>query len=123
MLPAHAGALFPVFAADVRKPDLKPPDPFVVARIRAALADEQLPVDVLGQLNPDAVRIARAASRSILGFMNDSALACRDSVERAGGLEHTDLDDLSRFLRRQLHNRDGYPPAARLVVDRLVYGS
>lgn len=31
--------------------------------------------------------------------MNDSALACRYSIERAGGLEHTDLDDLNRLLR------------------------
>lgn len=52
--------------------------------------------------------------------MNDSALACRYSIERAGGLEHTDLDDLNRLLRRQLHNCDGYRQPLDLVMDRLV---
>lgn len=52
--------------------------------------------------------------------MNDSALACRYSIERADGLEHTDLDDLNRSLRRQLHNRDGYRQPLDLALDRLV---
>lgn len=120
VLLTHAGTLFPVFFADVRKRDLQPPGPLLTARIEAALADERLPTDVLGPLEADNVRIARTASRSILGFMNDSAIACRYSIERAGGLQHTDLDDLNRFLRRQLHNRDGYRQPLDLVLDRLV---
>lgn len=120
LLLTHAGTLFPVFAADVRKSDLQPPGPFITAHIEAALADEQLPADLLGPLDPDAVQVARTASRSILGFMNDSALACRHSVELAGGLEHTDLDALNRFLRRQLHNVDGYHQPLDLALDRLV---
>ena len=120
VLLTHAGTLFPVFVGDVRKRDLQPPGPLLAARIEAALTDERLPTSLLGPLDPKAARIARTASRSILGFMNDSALACRYSIEQAGGLEHTDLDDLNRFLRRQPHNRDGYRQPLDLVVDRLV---
>jgi len=120
VLLTHAGTLFPVFIADVRNRDLQPPGPLLTARIEAALADERLPTGLLGPLDPEGVRIGRTASPSILGFMNDSALACRYSIERAGGLEHTDLDDLNRFLRRQLHNCDGYRQPLDLVMDRLV---
>lgn len=66
------------------------------------------------------MRTARTASRRILAFINESALACRHSVELAGGLEHTDLDPLNRFLRRQLHNVDGYRQPLDLALDRLV---
>ena len=120
VLLTHAGTLFPVLIADVRKRDLKPPGPLLAARIEAALADEGLPRDVLGPLDPDRVRLARTASRSILGFMNDSALASRFSVELAGGLANVDLDDLNRSLRRQLHNRDGYRQPLDLVLDRVA---
>jgi hypothetical protein len=120
VLLTHAGTLFPVFLADVRKRDLQPPGPFVATHVSTALTDEKLPTDLLGSLDPDASRIARTASRSVLGFMNDSAPACRYAVEDAGGLEHTDLDALNRFLRRQLHNRDGYRQPLDLAMDRLV---
>jgi len=122
LLLTHAGTLFPVFAADVRKPDLRPPGPFIVAQIRAALADERLPPSALGELDADNVRLAQTASRSVLGFMNDSALACRYSVEHAGGLALTDLDDLNRSLRRQLHNRDDYHQPLDLVLEHLSAG-
>lgn len=117
LLLTHAGTLF---LADVRKRDLQPAGPLIVARVEAALGDEQLPADLLGPLEPDGLRIGRTASRSILGFMNDSALACHYAVEQAGGLESTDLDDLNRFLRRQLHNRGGYRQPLDLALDRLV---
>jgi len=52
--------------------------------------------------------------------MNDSALACPYAVDRAGGIEHTDLDTLNHFLRRRLHKRDGYRQPLDLVLDRLV---
>ena len=120
VLLTHAGTLFPVFIADVRKRDLQPPGPLLAARIEGALADERLPTDLLGPLDPEHVQIARSASRSILGFMNDSALTCRYSIEQAGGLQHVDLADVNRLLRRQLHNRDGYRQPLDLVFDRLV---
>jgi hypothetical protein len=84
------------------------------------LADERLPSDALGPVELDDVRIARTASRSVPGFMNDSAQTCRYTVERAGGLEHIDVRELKRFLRRQLHNRDGYRRSLDLVFDRLA---
>ena len=120
LLLTHAGTLFPVFVADVRKGDLLPLGALVAERAAAALADEQLPDDVLGQLDPGAARIARTANRQILGFMNESALACRYAIDQAGGLDHTDVDALNRFLRRQLHNRDGYRQPLDLVLERLV---
>lgn len=123
LLLTHAGTLFPVFIADVRNADLQPPGPFLVAQIHAALADEQLPHDVLGPLDADDTRFARTASRRVLGFMNDSAFACRNSADMAGGLEHADLAGLNRFLRRQLHNHDGYRQPLDSVLDRLAFGA
>ena len=120
VLLTHAGTLFPVFIADVHKRDLQPPGPLLAARIEAALVDERFPTDVLGPLDPERVQIAPTASRSILGFMNDSALVCRSSIELAGGLEHIELAGVNRLLRRQLHNRDGYRQPLDLVLDRLV---
>lgn len=120
LLLTHAGTLFPVFVADVRKRDVIDLGALVADRVTAALADEQLPSDVLGPLDRDGTRFARTAKRSVLGFMNDSALGCRYAVESAGSLEHTDLDDLNRRLRRQLHDRDGYRQPLDLVLDRLV---
>lgn len=61
LLLTHAGTLFPIFIADVRKRDLQPPGPLLTAQIEAALTDERLPTGLLGLLDPDAVRIARTA--------------------------------------------------------------
>jgi hypothetical protein len=63
---------------------------------------------VLGTLDPDALRVARTASRSILGSINQAATECLYLVELDGGLDHTDLDHLNHRLRRSLRNRDGY---------------
>jgi hypothetical protein len=68
----------------------------VVDLVQTALGQEQFPPDALGALDPDAPRLARTASRRVLGFMNDMALTSRLPVDRAGGLEHADLDDLNR---------------------------
>lgn len=119
LLLTHAGTLFPVFAADVRKPDLRPPGPFVVDLVHAALGQEQLPADALGTLDPDALRLARTASRRILGFMNDTALTSRRIIDQAGGLSHVDLDGLNHLLRRTLHYRDGYHQPLELVAEHL----
>jgi hypothetical protein len=120
LLLTHAGTLFPVFVADVRKRDVQRLPALVAVRVAQALADERLPQDVLGSLDAEAARVARTASRRVLGFMNESGMACRYAVERAGGFEHTDVEELNRFLRRQLHNRDGYRQPLDLVLDRLV---
>ena len=115
----HAGTLFPVFVADVRKPDLRPLGPYVVPVIEAALTEEQLPRDGLGTLDPASVRIARTTSRSLLGFLTEIVHECRWLVEAAGGLDHMPTDALNHRLRRVLHNRDGYHDALDLVAARL----
>lgn len=119
LLLTHTGTLYPVFAPEVRAADVRPPGPLVTTLARDALEREGLPADAVGQLDPADVRIARTASRQILGFMNETAQTIRFAVERAGGLEYLDLDELSRFLRRSLHNRDGYHHPLELVAARL----
>ena len=88
LLLTHAGMLFSVFRAGVRKADLRPIGPYVVKAVEAELWSESLPPDTFGQLNPHTVRLAKTASRSILGFMNDIAAHCRYHGRRLprGGL-------------------------------------
>ena len=71
LLLTHAGTLFPVFIADVRARELKTIGSFVIGHIDAALADEGFARDALGVLDPASVRLARTASRQVLGFMSD----------------------------------------------------
>lgn len=73
LLLTHVGTLFPVFAADVRATDLRPLGAYVVGIIEAELASENLSPDRLGRLDPNAVQVAKATSRSVLGFMNEMA--------------------------------------------------
>jgi hypothetical protein len=119
LLFAHAGTLFSVFVAGIRKADLRPIGPYVVSLIEQELRSEGLPMDVLGPLDPDQVVIAKTASRSTLGFMNEIALHARFRIEDAGGLDHCDMSALNHLLRRRLHNYGGtyaYP------VERVVEG-
>lgn len=117
----HAETLFPVLAADVRVGDLRPIGRFVTAVIHQALADEQLPADVLGALDADAVRLARTSSRRLLGYMTDDAKLCQHAAHTRGGLDRLDLDALNRRLRRTLHNHNGtYVTPLDLVHQRLA---
>lgn len=108
LLIVHADTLFPVFVADVRKPQLVKFGSYVSDAVATALADEGLPSDCLGLLDPTKVLIARTASRSVLGFMNDMAATSEHLAASAGGLRHVDVDDLNAFLRRTPYNRGGY---------------
>lgn len=99
--------------ADARKPDL-------VRAVEAELSSESLPPDTFGQLDPDAVRLAKTASHSILGFMNDMAVHLRYQVDAAGGLNQCDIGALNHRLRRSLHNRGGYAHPIELVAQRLA---
>jgi hypothetical protein len=96
------------------KPSLRTP------RVEAELRSESLPPDTFGQLDPDAVRLAKTASRSILGFMNEMAVHLRYQAADAGGLSHCDISALNRGLRRTLHNRGGYVYPIELVAQRLA---
>ena len=118
LLLMHAGTLFPVFVADVRAAAWRPPGPAAVAAIESALVREQIITGTFGVLDPAAVVLAATASRRVLGFMNETAHACRHGVELAGGLEHVDIAELNRRLCRLLHNRDGYYTALDLIAQR-----
>jgi hypothetical protein len=111
--------LFSAFVADVRAADVRPLARFAVAVIRAELQSEGLPPDVLGPLDPDGAQLAKTASRSVLGFMNDIAVHCRYQVA-ARGLSDCDIDLLNRRLRRTLHNRGDYVKPIELVAERLA---
>jgi hypothetical protein len=95
LLLSHAGTLFSVFLAGVRKADLQPIGPYVVKAVEAELRSESLPPDTLGELDPDALRLAKTASRSTLGFMNEMAVHLRYQVADAGGLSHCDISTLN----------------------------
>lgn len=107
LLLTHAGTLFPVFVADVRKADITPIGPYIASLIEEHLGSEGLAPDSLGRLDPDDVHLAKTASRSILGVMNDTAVHARYRIDATGGIEPTDTIFLSRFLRRTLHDRAG----------------
>lgn len=120
LLFTHAGTLFSVFLAGVHKADLSPIGPYAVKALEAELRSESLPPDTFGQLNPDAVHLAKTASRSTLGFMNEMAVHLRYQVADAGGLSHGDINALNHHLRRTLHNRGGYVYPLELVAQRLA---
>ncbi|MDQ3381979.1 MAG: hypothetical protein M3546_16990 [Actinomycetota bacterium] len=107
LLLTHAGTLFPVFAADVRKADITPIGPYVADVVEAHLRSEGLSTDTLGRLEPDDVQLAKTASRSILGVMNECAFNARYRIDAMGGIDRMEPVFLNRFLRRTLHNRAG----------------
>jgi hypothetical protein len=120
LLLAHAGTLFPVFVAAIRKAELRPLGVYLVERVEAELRSEGLAPDSLGRLDPDGVQLAKTASRSILGFMNEMAVHCDYAVADAGGLSGCDVGALNHRLRRTLHNRGGdYVSPLELVAQRL----
>ncbi len=108
LLLTHAGTLFPVFVADVRKAAITPIGPYVVNLIHEHLASEGIAPAALGLVNPDdIIQLAKTASRSILGVMNDTAVHVRYRVEAMGGLDRAQAVFLNRYLRRTLHSRAG----------------
>jgi hypothetical protein len=120
LLLTHAETLFSVFRAGVRAADLRPLGPYVVRAVEAELRSERLPPATFDQLDPDAVRLAKTASRSTLGFMNEMAVHLRYQIAGAGGLSHCDINTLNHHLRRTLHNRGQYVYPIELVAQRLA---
>ena len=108
LLVVHAGTLFGLFAPDIRVGDLRSFERRIVDLISGALLSEDLPSDAFGSLEPSEVRVARTASRHVLGVMNqmafEVALACRPGRRSSEG---RGLDRLNHDLRRGLHTRDG----------------
>ncbi len=114
----HAGTPFSVFVTDVRLPDLRPLGPYLVAIVEAELRSERLPADAFGRLDPDNLQLAKTASRSVLGFMNDMAEHIRYIVASAGGLNRADIDAVNQHLRRTPYNRGGYAYPIELAAQR-----
>ena len=86
--------------------------------VEAALRSEELPADALGTLRPDELKVAKTASRSVLGFTNDMAVHIDYAAASAGGLDRCDAGAISRQLRRTPYNRGGYLYPIDLVVER-----
>lgn len=107
LLPLHADTLFPVLDVDVRAAQFDRLGMYVAGLVVDALASEGLSVSALGPTDPGGIRVARTASRSVLGHMNEIALETQHLVAKAGGPQHADLDAIGRWLRRRLHGRDG----------------
>jgi hypothetical protein len=114
----HAGTLFPVFFGDIRATDLRRLGALMVGEVETALEQERLPLDALGRLDHDALQIAATASRSMVGFLTHAAFEGRHYIEQAGGLHCTAADELNRWLRRALRNRDEHHDALELVTRR-----
>jgi hypothetical protein len=90
LLVTHAGTLFSVFMPNVTAAGLRPIGPPIVSAIQAALQVEGLPVDTLGDLDPQQVAVAKTADRRILGTINDLAFTTEHVIATAGGLHPTD---------------------------------
>jgi len=97
---AHQGTLLSVFRARVRSAHLRAFGNYVVAAIESELHSEGLAGDTLGVLQRDDVRIARTATRSTLGFMDQMAVELRYRIAYEGGLARCDIDALNYELRR-----------------------
>jgi hypothetical protein len=122
LLIVHAGRLFSLFVADIRVGDLRPFERRVVGLLTGALVEEGLPIDALGRLEPSEVRLAKTASRHVLGVMNQMAFEIGWHIDQAG-LGNVEVDELNRHLRRSLHTKDGdYRIPLELVHERLQRG-
>jgi hypothetical protein len=119
LLLTHAGTLFSVFRAGARSSDLRPLGTYLVEAIETELRAESLPTDTFSQLQPDTVQLAKTASRSALGFMNEMAFELRYLIADAGGLGRCDIDALNHRLRRTLRNRGEYVRPIELAASLL----
>ncbi len=119
LLVTHAGTMFSAFAPDVRVSDLRSIGSFTTRLIEHELRSEGLPLDTFGQLDLANVRIAKTASRSVLGCMNDLGRLCRFAFEEVGDLERCDIDAINRRLRRTILGPLGSTFPIELVFQRV----
>ena len=70
VLLVHADTRFPILDTDVRVAQLGDLGVYVATRVVDALASESLAGAALGPTDPSALRVAKTASRSVLGHMN-----------------------------------------------------
>jgi len=107
LLLVHSDTLFSVLDTDVRVAQLDDLGLYVATLVVDGLASEGLAGTTLGPVDPSGVRVARTASRSVLGHLNEMTFEAQHLIAPAGGLRHTDLDCVNRRLRRGLHRRGG----------------
>lgn len=116
LLVTHAGTLFSVFMPNITAAGLRPIGPPVVSAIQAALQAEGLPIDKLGDLDPQQVAVAKTADRRIVGTINDLAFTTEHLIATAGGLARCDIDALHHSLHRTINSITGYIPPIDLVT-------
>jgi hypothetical protein len=120
LLLLHSDTLFPVLDADVRVAQLDDVGLYAATLVIDALASEGLAGATLGPTDPSRVRVARTASRSILGHLNEMVFEAEHLIAYGGGLQHANLDDVNGRLRRGLHGRGGsYVVPLELAAARL----
>lgn len=121
LLMVHADTLFAVLDSDVRVAQFNDRGLYAATLVVDALASEGLAGTVLGPTDPSSVRVAKTASRRVLGHMNEMAFEVEHLVASSGGLALTDVDDVNRRLRRHLRGRDGdYVVPLELAAARSV---
>lgn len=121
MLLVHAGTLFSVLDTDVRVAQLDDLGVYFATRVVDALASEGLAGTALGPTDPSEVRVAKTASRSVLGHMNEMVSEAAHYIAYDGGLEAADTTDINRRLRRTPRRRDGtYVWSMDLTAARLA---
>jgi hypothetical protein len=107
LLLVHADTLFPVLDADVRVAQLDDLGLYVTALVVDALASEGLTGTALGPTDPAGMRVAKTASRSVLGHMHEMTFEAQHLIARGGGIRYVDLGAVNRRLHRGLHGRGG----------------
>lgn len=119
LLLTHAATLFPVFAPDVRAPELRATKHLVTRLITGELIAEDLPVDTFSDLARDELVVAKTADRRVLGCMNDLAFLCEETAARSDGLSHLDVAALNASMHRLIHSTSGYIPPIDAVRARV----
>jgi len=120
LLLTHTGTLFSIFRPRVRVAALRPIGLYLTEAIEAELRAEGLPSDTFAELEPDAWRLAKTASRSTLGHMTQMAFEVQHIAAHAGSLDHSDIADINHWLRHSLRNCDGYTHPIDLIAERLA---
>ncbi len=121
LLLVHAETLFAVLDTDVRVKQFNDLGLYVATLVVDALASEGLAGSALGPTDPASVRVAKTASRRVLGHLNEMALEAEHAIAASGGLQLADVAEVNRRLRRGLHGRDGdYVVPLELAAARSV---
>ena len=107
LLLVHADTLFPVLDTGIRVAQLDDVGLYATTLIVDALSSEGLSGTVLGPTDPSSVQVAKTASRSVLGHMNEITFEAQHLIAHSGGLQHANLDNVNGQLRRGLHARGG----------------